>query len=657
MKETIVKFFLFTILITLLIINVYDRDLIKASSNNIKVIDNQNEVNLNKLIENELSLYFKNISSFINQLFNNFTNANRVNNDANNENVLKGLESKLKQFKLELENERIENELKTNVFNLKSRPLRNEIWEQLGLCIFFKRSAGFYIIEKSLFRIFYVTKSTCSNSFDAELFLEHDNVLHLINLKSGGVKVHQDFGSYQLRSLNFNFELLPHLNGKTYDQVVDGKYKMNFYAFFKDNVNQTRTWYPIDVKVKYMRQRKNGTNKTGSIVCSKCFYYENNEYRDFLWWIELNKRIGYQKLVFCNQSIPDTRVFNDIFDKYKEFIHLKPMNTFPDFFNNQENLSLTHHKYLNHYYDLKVNGHFNVFFRDVFDVLFTNECYMEYSDRYEHIAIIDNDETVIPRINKKVFTIKDNFDFVSGLNQTSQDLLEFEALGKSCAKDEHKQIDLYLNSIKTSMTLHFRMSYYLKNRILKDIFDAFETVFYSNSTVSNYTLESTPNNSNTSISNNTNPYLYIINVKDSQGSNNGHTPYDYSFTIQNEKELSYAKSLLFIYRNYLEKYFDNETTKYFKHKDKFNRLFYLGGPITSIYWGKSIYHTEIAFDFAVHFPDEYIIHPVEYDLGQDSHFRENYHFRNINISITELILDLNYFNCFFKPMLKDLIES
>ncbi len=49
---------------------------------------------------------------------------------------------------------------------------------------------------------------------------------------------------------------------------------------------------------------------------------------------------------------------------------------------------------------------------------------------------------------------------------------------------------------------------------------------------------------------------------------------------------------------------------------------------------------------------------VAYELGHESHFRE---FMNFNydppVSIRYLIFDVNYFNCYFKPILDELIIS
>jgi len=58
---------------------------------------------------------------------------------------------------------------------------------------------------------------------------------------------------------------------------------------------------------------------------------QTNEYKHFNWWIEMNKRSGYDKIIMCNNSIPNTNEFNRILKKNKNFLHLNRLNCFPNF--------------------------------------------------------------------------------------------------------------------------------------------------------------------------------------------------------------------------------------------------------------------------------------------------------------------------------------
>ena len=582
MKEYILKIFLFTIFITISFIAIY----------NLSFIDNA-------------KLKFIKVEEF------------------NYDSILKKLKQKLEKK-----------------LNVKQKPLRNQFWEQVNEFAFFKRSSAFYIIEKSLLRIYFASKSNKNFKFHVKIKAYHQNqFVSFVNLKKNGtIKSHVKWADYELSSLNFNFDLLEHLDVDSYDDIVDNNDLVRLHLFIKDSANvKSRTWHPIDIRVKYLRSRENGT-KSGSIICSKCYYFEKENYKDLLWWLELNKRFGYKKVVFCNQSIPNTNQFNEIFKHYKDFIELKQMQTFPDFINNQDNLSSTHHNYLTHYLDLKLNGNFYDYYRDIFDVLNENECFLENAGKYEHVSVFDNDETIIPRVNSKIAKSKDNFDYVSSLNPNANDFIKLDSY---CDKNNDGRISKYFDSIKKSSNLHFRMSYYIKNPVLKDIFKSIESYFNSKEF-------------------NKSSAVHVIKAYDSMPASAQHTPYNFSFLIKNEYELSYAKNLLFIYRNYLEKYLDKLPGKYFDDPDKFNRIFYVAGPITSHYCGKTAYHTNEAFDFTVHYPEDNNMHWVDYDLGQNSHFRRAYLFNLVNMSITELVLDMNYFSCYYKPMLKyltNLIKS
>ncbi len=143
-----------------------------------------------------------------------------------------------------------------------------------------------------------------------------------------------------------------------------------------------------------------------------------------------------------------------------------------------------------------------------------------------------------------------------------------------------------------------------------------------------------------------------------------HNNYNFTFTVKNQAEMNYAINLCKIYRNLIqnfEKAYESDLSKY---SNRFHRFFYIGGLLSSFANGKTVHSTDVTFDLSVHFPDpdknfpdQAQLYWIGYDQGHVSHFRHVTEFhKSIQkvVSITEFILDLNYLNCYFKPIIENL---
>jgi hypothetical protein len=193
-----------------------------------------------------------------------------------------------------------------------------------------------------------------------------------------------------------------------------------------------------------------------------------SDYKDLFWWIEMHKQAGYKKIIFCNNSIPNTQEFGDIFEKNKNFIEIIQLNFLPNFM--EKNVStLVTHKYLNSYHPLGSHYHVD---SDLFNVMITNECFLNNTDKYSHVSVIDNDEIIMPRVNSRLLQNVDNFNFISKLNRT-QDLNDLEM---SCSSNKSERIDIYLRNFKTfkpATTFYFHKGFYLRDKQVKQIIEAF----------------------------------------------------------------------------------------------------------------------------------------------------------------------------------------
>ena len=576
-------------------------------------------------------MYFNDETSYLNSKnFKSFTSSNESNeNVLSNHNHVHESPSHIRLERLTL------NLTKRN--NRLNYTLRNPTWEQMSSYIFFKRSAAFYIIEKSLLRLFFVSQLYAVNNltFAIKLKIYQDDGLYTyINIKNGSITNHQRWDWYEFNSLNFNFSLLDYLEFDSYDDILKSGLKFDLFIRDADKPDH-KTWYPIEVRLKYIRSRPGHTKKR-SIVCSKCFYYDPDKPTDLFWWVELNKQIGYKKIVFCNNSIPNTNEFNDLFERNKDFIELNQLHHLPNFIDNHnKNLSVTSHDYLPHFLNLTVNKQFYPLLCDIFDVLHTNECFLNNTSEYDHITVIDNDEVIIPRVNSKIARVKDNFKLISDLkfDEKAQTVSsEVTNLASTCSKDIENQYDDYLKGIKNqSVNFHFMMGFYLKDRTVKKIINRFEEYFSS--------PDFNPDKEQHTI--------IVVNL---EPTSKDHNAYNFTFIINNKEEISYAKNLCKLYRLFVEKFENENKNELSKYSLRYHRFFYIGGLTTSFACGKTSHSTDVTFSLTVHYPDAAELHMVQYDEGQLSHFRHVNQFPVKNISITELVLDLNYLNCFYKPI-------
>jgi hypothetical protein len=532
----------------------------------------------------------------------------------------------------------IENQMiNKNKFNTYNMP-RNHVWEEMNSKIFFKRTSAFYIIERSFLRIYFIQKKEIEHELDFRIEIKlNEEEIHHIYLKKASIKHYSGFDSYSWNSLSYKIDLLKLLKKDSYNDILNKNYKFHLYIVNSNNTLE-ETLYPIDVNLKYIRSRP-GQQKEGSIVCSKCFWLKQEDYKDLFWWIELHRQAGYKKVIFCNNSIPNTKEFNDLFERNKDFVELSQLNFIPNFINNPQNSTL--HNYLNFYDQLSPNFAID---SDIFNIMITNECFLNNTDKYLHVAVVDPDEIIIPIENRQVLTLKDNLVLISQLNLVSNSNIptKLTNLETSCSNDLNAKLEEYLNTINNkSSTFYFHMGFYLVDNQVRQIFEGIEAYYQESKNLSQ------PHN---------------ITIIDLIPQSKSHNSYNFTFTIKNQDEINYALNLCKIYRNLIQVFEKSHERYLSKYSNRFHRFFYIGGLLSSFASGKSFHNTDVTFDLSVHYPDPDKNYPdqaqlywVGYNQGHISHFRHNNEFHKSSqtaISITELILDLNYLNCFYKPIVK-----
>jgi hypothetical protein len=532
------------------------------------------------------------------------------------------------------------NNWEKNSFKIVSMP-RNLIWEQLNENVFFKRTSAFFIIERLLLRLYLVSDVQTDYEYNARIEIELDNgQFHHVYLKNGTKKQHAAFANTVWKSLNFEVNLLDYIKLKDYDELLNRIRK--FHLYLSDSKKQTvETLHYIEVKMKYIRSRPNDVHKKQhAIVCSKCFWYTPSNYKDFFWWIEMHKQAGYKKVLFCNNSIPNTKEFNQIVEMNKDFVEISQLTYLPNFRHDNRNRSSKSHNYLNYFHEFSSN--FGVD-SDIYNMIMTNECFLNNTDKYSHVSVIDNDEIIMPRINSKIVKTSENFKFISNLDFKNLLPNELVNLESSCSTDNENKLDNYFNNFTTQpATFHFGMGFYLRDKQIRQIIETFEEYFKEKSSNLNYSQS------------------HKIVVLDKLSAQSDHNVYNFTFILANKEEINYAMNLCKIYRQLVEDFKKlNEIQKY---SENFNRFFYIGGLLSSFACGKSSHSTDLTFELSVHYPegdprhpDQAKLHMIGYEYGQLSHFRRVNEFHKSSqkeISIKELILDLNYLSCYYKPIVE-----
>jgi len=239
------------------------------------------------------------------------------------------------------------------------------------------------------------------------------------------------------------------------------------------------------------------------------------------------------------------------------------------------------------------------------------------------------------------------------------------------SKNNISKTEAYFNEltrkahISHSKSIYFPQAFYLKNKMIKLVFQEMSRVLKSFKEYSVNTEE-----------------IRINVLFDDVGDftvKKRHFIIDYIFTISNEHEYDYAKNLLNLYKKVIEPYLDSNKIIFEDSASDFDRFFFISGKINDFSWGKSIHNTSHVFDFTVHHANKYIVddnpfHPfsidwnflnqeqakyftIPYKLSHLSHFRSYFHSKLNRIPISFLHIDLNYLNCYFIPLLSKISKS
>ena len=488
-------------------------------------------------------------------------------------------------------------------------------WEKLNN-IYFKRSAAYYFVEDSLLTALYLADT--KHTYDIVL------TAYFTNKKI-----------YKLKFYQIDIQIFNHNNFFWFEIKIrddyfkkNEQYIQNLLISITDKSNFT-TLNPIDVKIKYKLN-----DQKGNLICTKCYELNQNQILDLMWWIELNKQSGYDKIILCNNSIPNDKNLELFLDERKNFIELVQMSYFP-YFNNKTNRYFKRFneigKYIN---NLKLNTSFTRE-RNVYEIIQYNECFYENKNKYKQITIVDLDEVIMPfhrNISNQVKYFEsfvDQCDDINCLNQRTD----------ICKSPEIENIDAYVKSIDTRQGgFNFSPAYYLSHKTMETILGKL------NIFIQNYTQNELIDK----------PILIIVN--------DPNCILNFTFRFKSKDDIAYIKMIDKIFTILInDKNINiNSTglTSIF-----LNRFIYFASRNTFYTVFKSIHYTNNTLRVRNHNEIHKVGEPfvkVPYSEGHMSHFRISYSnalTKSQSFTATDLGFDINYLICYYPSILQTIKKS
>jgi len=473
---------------------------------------------------------------------------------------------------------------KSNSTYFLKQPSRSEYdeWQILNNNVFVRIKTAFYFVDENKISIFlacldeiyannlnYLKLNVTITLYDK---MNLSNKISQINLKNAQVHAFSRKKPYQTNAELSAFLSFTDLN-KTLNLDLLTQIQMNLdITAFDTNSNVTTSTQPgsiiVDIKHRYTQAR-------GIYFCAEPSYLEERDHAYMKWVIELNRQIGFDRIIISNSSVPNTKEYNTIFEKNKDFVDVVQYNYLPNFM--QPNSSK---RFVNHYEDLAVNGDFfgnNIQYIMPMDTMAYTECLFNNIDKTGNIFVGDIDETFIPSKLPKFDTKKESIAVLTKLNlknendvkQFKKDFLSPENCVDSLESNQtflRSYLDgMYKNlSISEKSSVFFLQVTFLKEDLSDEIFTKMELA------IANVSSNSTKF-----------PIKFRVFKK--------HVPtktksfvfndsaYDANFviSINSESELKYAQSLLSIYK-FIMRPFLNENSLYLRNEsERFKRFLHL----------------------------------------------------------------------------------
>jgi hypothetical protein len=448
---------------------------------------------------------------------------------------------------INLNNIHPDNTLKIEKFKnaiVKTKEDRKEClleWEELNNMIYFRKNLAFYYTDiKKIHLYFEMNTKNGFNNYKIDLMNNEILLKHDLNCRI--IKLHTYF-QYVFGYIEADFDLKNNNNKLTV--IVKGDKKES-------------TQNSIDLKIKQFNDNNNNNNKKHSLLCGKSYYHTNNNLKHTEWWININKINGFDKIILFNNSYGNGswKEYELLFNKYNNFIQIIQYQCLPNFISSNNNNNKP--KYIN-FFDTKPLFNLNpIPYQQHFEYSTFNECLLLNRNKYKYIAIIDDDESILPRyshnnneLNESLYTNNYNYphEIDTITNKSSKYIKYFNNLRNKF-------------NLGQKSSLGFKWAAYLKHKHMKLIFNEIERILKLNGF--QHTLHIVDKQEYTGV-------FDILGL-------------DFNISISNEDDYKYAKYLYEMHIKYIEPFLNQNNKQLELVPEPFNRFYYFKGEETVRHW-------------------------------------------------------------------------
>ena len=539
----------------------------------------------------------------------------------------------------------------------------NPEWIQLNNITFFSRQGAYFLVNHMLLKLFVLVNSNNKTNydFDVNLFVDFNNrtynftFVRRTHYYRMGI-FHRSYYDYVTIETRFDIESIMFTEYKVkISSPIKDQVKLRIGIF--DKVNNITMRELLDVKIKQWKKRE----KDGSMICAGIHYgYGEANAKDnlerFKWWLEANKLFGHAKISIINNSIPNTKEYADLFEKYKDLVEISQLKYIPNFVIPPFTSTHTHHDYLGSFTALE--GYYKSVY-NTFKLMFYNECLLDNIDKYEYVFIYDTDELLIPRVMPSKFVSDAEIGkLVSSLDLNKTN--DRETMNKQLASDvtchapspsspQKTHVQSYMEYLKSmnkkTGSYYFQMDLHLGDESIRKIIESFDDYFGSNQFLEKQ---------------NKADYNHLITVKN-ESSYYGN--FNYCIKFENKQDLIYGRNLIKIYKLLVDSFKKKnlsitENSKY----NLFDRFLYMNGDLTKNQDGKSVHNTDVALEVNIHMPTRLYgtVLNVDPNYGHMSHFRLETNIRPsipdtpLVMNVRDLKFNFNYFYCYYSKLLKSI---
>jgi len=308
---------------------------------------------------------------------------------------------------------------------------------------------AFYYSDINLIHLYLEKKVNTNYQFNLQIQIVQENkIIHYENSRSIKIlELEEKVDPFRIEIIETFFNL---------SNFVNNTKNVNLKVNITD-LNNLSIKNPIKLVIKKFNSLQ--SSKNHSVLCSKLYYLKKDYIKYFEWWIKINKLNGFDKIVLFNNSLDSS--FNNLFSKYKGFVEIIQYQCLPNFFiennANKTYINFFEIKQLYNLDPLPYHIHFEFFS--------FNECLLMNRDKYKYVAIMDSDETIIPR-KPYNYELKETF-YQNNFSENEMNL------------------STYLNSITTDFklpketTFGFRWPFLIENRkFLNEIPEPYNRFYY-----------------------------------------------------------------------------------------------------------------------------------------------------------------------------------